>query len=322
MLYDVNTNKQYNRRITYKRVKNNCEFTIHFYRIAVLGFEFGYSLATPDCLVIWEAQFGDFANGAQTMFDQFISSSESKWRRNSGLVMLLPHGYEGQGPEHSSARLERYLQCCAEYNMTVANVTTPAQFFHLIRRQQARPFRKPLVLMSPKKLLRPKDIQRDNKEILLRECVSSFDELTKGGFKEVLDDPLLTTKRAAQKVKSVLCCSGKIYYDLLDKKIDEQLDDVAIVRFEQLYPFPSTQVNALKEKYKNVNWIWVQEEPSNMGAWQFIHSLQTGIDFKLIGRKASASPATGFKNTHVAQQNDILERAFRYTSKMKETVAK
>ena len=236
--------------------------------------------------------------------------------------MLLPHGYEGQGPEHSSAWLERYLQCCAEYNMTVANVTTPAQFFHLIRRQQARPFRKPLVLMSPKKLLRPKDIQRDNSEILLRECVSSFEELTTGGFKEILDDPLINNKRSAQKIKSVICCSGKIYYDLLDKKLDEQLDDVAIVRLEQLYPFPFKQVNALKERYGKAKWMWVQEEPSNMGAWQFIHSLQTGIDFELVGRKASASPATGFKNTHIAQQNDILSRAFTYSSKSKETIAK
>ncbi len=323
VLYDVNTNKQYNRLNNLKEGQEKLRiYNSLLSEFAVLGFEFGYSLATPDCLVIWEAQFGDFANGAQTMFDQFISSSESKWRRNSGLVMLLPHGYEGQGPEHSSARLERYLQCCAEFNMTVANVTTPAQFFHLIRRQQVRPFRKPLVLMSPKKLLRPKDIQRDKKEVLLRECVSSFDDLTKGGFKEVLDDPTVTTKRSAQSVKSVLCCSGKIYYDLLDKKINEDIEDVAIVRLEQLYPFPFEQINDLKKKYGKATWMWVQEEPSNMGAWQFIHSLETGIDFELVARKASASPATGFKNTHVAQQNDILSRAFCYSSMKKETVVK
>ena len=176
--------------------------------------------------------------------------------------------------------------------------------------------------MSPTKLLRPKNIQRDNKEILLKECVSSFEDLTKGGFKEILDDPLISNKRSAQKVKSVICCSGKIYYDLLDEKINNKLDDVAIIRFEQLYPFPFKQLNNLKDKYSPTKWLWVQEEPSNMGGWQFIHSLQTGIDFELVGRKASASPATGFKNTHLAQQNDILERAFAYSTKTKETVAK
>lgn len=310
VLYDANTGKQYNRF-------NDLADEQGLFRIynsllsefAVLGFEFGYSLASPDPLVVWEAQFGDFANGAQTMFDQFISSSESKWQRMSGLVLLLPHGYEGQGPEHSSARLERYLQCCAEFNMTVANVTTPANFFHLLRRQQARPFRKPLVVMSPKKLLRPRNINRPNEEVLLRECVSSFDDLTTGGFQEVLDDPQITD-RQADGITRVLCCSGKIYYELLDKKMEDKRDDVAIVRLEQLYPFPKTQVKALIRKYNKAQWFWVQEEPSNMGAWQYILAFYRKYDLELIARKSSASPATGFKTVHQAQQQNILDRAF------------
>lgn len=311
VLYDAKTNEQYNRfnHLAEKQGK----FRIHnslLSEFAVLGFEFGYSLASPKPLILWEAQFGDFANGAQTMFDQFISSAESKWQRMSGLVMLLPHGYEGQGPEHSSARLERYLQSCAEYNLTVANVTTPANFFHLLRRQQARPFRKPLVVMSPKKLLRPRDINRSNEEVLLRECVSSFDDLVNGGFQELFDDPQIATKEEARKVTRVLCCSGKMYYELLDKKIADKRDDVALIRLEQLYPFPVEQVEAVMHKYARAKWFWVQEEPSNMGAWQYILAFYRKYDLELVARKSSASPATGFKKVHQAQQEDILLRAF------------
>lgn len=311
VLYDAKNNKQYNR--FNDLAEKQGKFRIHnslLSEFAVLGFEYGYSLASPDPLIIWEAQFGDFANGAQTMFDQFISSSESKWQRMTGLVLLLPHGYEGQGPEHSSARLERYLQSCAEFNMTVANVTTPANFFHLLRRQQARPFRKPLVVMSPKKLLRPRDINRPNEDVLYRECVSSFEDLIQGSFQEVYDDPKVTTKKQAEKIKRVLCCSGKIYYELLDKKVADQRDDVAIVRLEQLYPFPAQQVEQAMKKYTKAKWFWVQEEPSNMGAWQYILAFYRNYDVQLVARKSSASPATGFKQVHIAQQENILLRAF------------
>ncbi len=311
VLYDAKTNEQYNR--FNHLAKEQGKFRIHnslLSEFAVLGFEFGYSLASPKPLVLWEAQFGDFANGAQTMVDQFISSAESKWQRMSGLTMLLPHGYEGQGPEHSSARLERYLQSCAEFNMTVANVTTPANFFHLLRRQQARPFRKPLIVMSPKKLLRPKDINRSNEEVILRECVSSFDEITTGGFQEVYDDPQVNSKEEARKIKRVLCCSGKIYYELLDKKVADGRDDVAIIRLEQLYPFPIVQVEEVMLKYAKADWFWVQEEPSNMGAWQYILAFYRKYDLELVARKSSASPATGFKKVHLAQQEDIILRAF------------
>ncbi len=311
ILYDAKTNQQYNRLNHLE--KEQGKFRIHnslLSEFAVLGFEFGYSLASPDPLVIWEAQFGDFANGAQTIFDQFISSSESKWQRMTGLVLLLPHGYEGQGPEHSSAKLERYLQSCAEFNMTVANVTTPANFFHLLRRQQARPFRKPLVVMTPKKLLRPRNINRANEEVLHRECVSSFDDFSKGGFEEVFDDPKVNTKKEIAKITRVLCCSGKIYYELLDKKVADNRDDIAIVRLEQLYPFPKEKVDSIIEKYGDSDWFWVQEEPSNMGAWSYIHAFYRKYDLKLIARKSSASPATGFKKVHVSQQESIIQAAF------------
>ncbi len=266
----------------------------------VLGFEYGYSLATPDTLVIWEAQFGDFANGAQVIFDQYISSAESKWQRQSGLVMLLPHGYEGQGPEHSSARLERYLQASAEYNITVANCTTPANFFHLLRRQLARPFRKPLVVMTPKSLLRHPRV------------ISSIDEFTgETRFRELIDDPAVTTRAAAKKVKTLLLCSGKIYYELLAKKEADQRDDVAIVRLEQLYPLPEKQLDELFAKYKGAAIRWVQEEPANMGAWQYVLSWYCGrVPMQLVSRKPSASPATGFKKKHDQEQQAIIEKAF------------
>ncbi len=299
VLYDVETNEQYN-RLNHLADKQG-QFRIYnslLSEFAVLGFEYGYSLATPDTLVLWEAQFGDFVNGAQTMIDQFISSSESKWGRQSGLVMLLPHGYEGQGPEHSSARMERFLQACAEYNITVANVTTPANFFHLLRRQLARPFRKPLVVMSPKSLLRhPK-------------CVSSFEDFTNGGFQELFDDLSVQDKKHAVKVKRVLLCSGKIYYELMAKKEADNRQDIAVVRLEQLYPFPKLQMDEILAKYKNAKFCWVQEEPSNMGAWQYILAFYRNYDIELISRKSSASPATGYKKLHAKESEEIMLKAF------------
>jgi len=245
--------------------------------------------------VIWEAQFGDFANGAQVIIDQFISSCESKWGIMNGVVMLLPHGYEGQGPEHSNARPERYLQLCAEYNMIVANVTTPANFFHLMRRQLAWPFRKPLVVMSPKSLLRHPQV------------VSPLEDLTKGSFREVLGDAFANPK----KVKRVLFCTGKVYYDLLEKQQADSRDDVAIVRLEQLHPFPQAQVAAELAQYgKNVELFWVQEEPENMGAYTYLLRSWPEVRLKGVARKASASPATGFAKVHTQEQADIVRRAF------------
>jgi 2-oxoglutarate dehydrogenase E1 component len=261
---------------------------------AVLGFEFGYSMANPDALTIWEAQFGDFANGAQVMIDQFLSSSESKWNRMNGIVLLLPHGYEGQGPEHSNARPERFLQLAAEYNMTVANITSPANFFHALRRQLAWPFRKPLVIMSPKSLLRHPKV------------VSSLSSLTSGSFQEVYGDENVKAK----DVKRVLLCSGKVYFDLLEKQQAEKIKDTAIVRMEQLFPFPEKQLGAVLAQYSKANLFWVQEEPENMGAWSYIlrHMRKTNIE--VIGRKESASPAVGYLKVHNKEQIRIVEAAF------------
>jgi 2-oxoglutarate dehydrogenase E1 component len=264
---------------------------------AVLGFDYGYSLDAPQTLVLWEAQFGDFANGAQVIIDQFIASGSSKWQRDSGLVMLLPHGYEGQGPEHSSARLERYLQLCADDNMQVAYPSTPAQYFHLLRRQMKRNFRKPLVLMTPKSLLR------------LKACVSLAQDLITGRFNEVLDD---TADAAA--VRRVLLCSGKIYYDLLDRRTQEKAADVAIVRVEQLYPFPEEMLlRALKRFRKGKEFVWVQEESQNNGAWTFVEPRlrAMGYTIEYVGRDASASPATGSSQVHKREQKEIVEAAVR-----------
>lgn len=269
----------------------------------VLGFEYGYSLATPDDLVIWEAQFGDFYNGAQTIVDQYISAAESKWQRMSGLVMLLPHGYEGQGPEHSSARLERFLQMCAEANITVANITTPANIFHAMRRQLARPFRKPLIIMSPKSLLRHPMAVSD---------LAEFE--TGNGFQEVINDPAINTKNA-KKVKRVLLCTGKIYYDLMEKKMADKRDDVAIIRLEQLYPLPTDQLTKIVKQYKNAEFKWVQEESENMGAWRYIQAKflvqYKNIALDNISRRATASPATGFKKVHEQQQAEVVAKAFK-----------
>ncbi|WP_128544902.1 2-oxoglutarate dehydrogenase E1 component [Larkinella soli] len=261
----------------------------------VLGFEFGYAMAAPHALVIWEAQFGDFSNGAQVVIDQFVSAGESKWGIMNGLVMLLPHGYEGQGPEHSNARPERYLQLCAEYNMVVANVTTPANFFHLLRRQLAWPFRKPLVVMSPKSLLRHPQV------------VSPLEDLTRGSFQEVIGDGYANPK----KVKRVLLCTGKIFYELLEKQQADKREDVAIVRLEQLHPFPMKQLSQVLSGYgKNVELVWVQEEPSNMGAWTYLLRSGTGLNLRGISRKNSASPATGYSKVHTQEQAEIIRQAF------------
>lgn len=297
VLYDEKTNEEYNRL---EKLDSNQKGRFRIFNsllseFAVLGFEFGYSTASPHALTIWEAQFGDFSNGAQTIIDQFISSSESKWQRMSGLTMLLPHGYEGQGPEHSSARLERFLQLCAEYNMTVANITTPANLFHALRRQLHRPFRKPLIIMSPKSLLRHPH------------CVSHVNDFISGGFKEIIDDH---TIHDPFKVKRVLFCSGKIYYDLLERKQKENRTDIAIIRIEQLYPLPFKQMDALVNKYKLAQYIWVQEEPANMGAWVYLLSCYKNIKWGMISRKSSASPASGFQKVHAKEQEEIITKAF------------
>lgn len=268
-------------------------YNSHLSEYGVLGFEYGYSLPSPDALVIWEAQFGDFANGAQIIIDQFISSGESKWQRSTGLVMLLPHGYEGQGPEHSSARLERFLQQCAELNMVVANISDPANFFHAIRRQMHWEFRKPLIIMSPKSLLRhPR-------------CVSPIENVTKGGFQELIVDDV------KGKARKVLFCSGKIYYDLLEYKEQNNVTDVVIARVEQLYPIPQDKMLELTAKHNKATVCWVQEEPQNMGAWSFIlNRLYDKLPMQVIARKNSASPATGFKKVHSQEQKAIIAKAF------------
>jgi 2-oxoglutarate dehydrogenase E1 component len=274
-----------------------------------LGFEFGFSMADPTKLVVWEAQFGDFVNGGQIVVDQFISSSESKWQRMSGLVLLLPHGYEGQGPEHSSARLERFLQLCAEHNMQVCNFTTPAQYFHALRRQMHRTFRKPLVVMSPKSLLRHKA------------ATSSLDDFAGGGFQTVLDDVAvrgapeadLTLDPAA--VRRVLLCSGKIYYALVAGRRERSAGSTALIRVEQLYPFPRKELETLLAAYPNAEQAyWVQEEPANMGALRFIEPLLRplldGRKLSCIARDAAASPATGSYKVHQAEEAELVQRAF------------
>jgi 2-oxoglutarate dehydrogenase E1 component len=264
---------------------------------AVLGFDYGYSLDEPHMLIMWEAQFGDFANGAQVIIDQFIVSAESKWGRSSGLVMLLPHGYEGQGPEHSSARLERFLQLCAEDNIQVVVPTTPAQYFHLLRRQVKRSFRKPLVVMTPKSLLRHK------------QAVSPLEALSTGSFREVLDDTI-----EPERVRRVVVCSGKVYYDLAAKReAADKTRDVAILRLEQIYPWPADMLKAALGRYRTAReWVWVQEESQNMGAWTFVAPRLrelTGAEFQYVGRDASASPATGSHAVHEQEQAELVEAA-------------
>ena len=283
---------------------------------AVLGFEFGYSLSEPETLVLWEAQFGDFANGAQIVIDQFISSGESKWGRASGLVMLLPHGYEGQGPEHSSARLERFLQLCAGENIQVVNCTTPSNYFHVLRRQMHREFRKPLIIMTPKSLLRHK------------RCVSNISEfLKKSTFHRVLEDDayskinnLLELKKRDDQIKKVVMCSGKIYYDLIEAREKYKNNKVTFIRLEQLYPFPAKTLANILKRYSKANFFWCQEEPMNMGAWNtvrnYIDRTLEIVNFedksvKFVGRKAASSTATGNLNKHLAQQKEILEKILK-----------
>ncbi|MCD2179286.1 2-oxoglutarate dehydrogenase E1 component [Rhizobium sp. C1] len=280
---------------------------------AVLGFEYGYSLARPNALTLWEAQFGDFANGAQVVFDQFISSGERKWLRMSGLVCLLPHGFEGQGPEHSSARLERWLQMCAEDNMQVANCTTPANYFHILRRQMKRDFRKPLILMTPKSLLRHKRAVSQLSEMA---GDSSFHRLLWDDAEVVKDGPIKLQKDA--KIRRVVMCSGKVYYDLLEEREKRGIDDIYLLRLEQLYPFPAKALINELSRFRNAEMVWCQEEPKNMGSWSFIDPylewVLAHIDAKYqrvryTGRPAAASPATGLMSKHLAQLEAFLEDA-------------
>jgi 2-oxoglutarate dehydrogenase E1 component len=252
-------------------------------------------LANPNSLVRWEAQFGDFANGAQIIIDQFISSAETKWLRMNGVVLLLPHGYEGQGPEHSSARMERFLQQCAELNMVVTNVTTSSNLFHLLRRQLTWPFRKPLVNFSPKANLRHPG------------SYSPVDEFTNGRFKEIIDDATITDAAAVTKV---LFCSGKIYFDLAERQQKENRRDIAIIRMEQLYPLPYTQLEELYKKYSKATWFWVQEEPGNMGAASYLQMNLKTINYGVITRQPSASTASGYSKVHQQEQSEVIETAF------------
>ena len=279
---------------------------------ACLGFEFGFSLADPHKLVVWEAQFGDFINAAQVVVDQFLATSESKWQRMSGLVLLLPHGYEGQGPEHSSARLERFLQLCAKDNMQVCNPTTPAQYFHLLRRQMHRTFRKPLVIMSPKSLLRHKA------------AVSRLADFTDGTFRLVIDD--VAAEGAVEagvridraRVRRVVLCSGKVYYDLLAARREQGRDTVAIVRVEQLYPFAHDELARVLASYPAAEQVlWVQEEPQNMGAWDFLYHrlrrlLPSGSEPHYVGREEAASPASGSFKRHQSEVMDLVNRALAH----------
>ncbi|ABP34058.1 2-oxoglutarate dehydrogenase E1 component [Polynucleobacter asymbioticus] len=269
---------------------------------AVLGFEYGYAAAEPNTLTIWEAQFGDFANGAQVVIDQFIASGEVKWGRANGLVMMLPHGYEGQGPEHSSARLERFMQLCADTNMQVIQPTTAAQIFHVLRRQMIRQFRKPLILMTPKSLLRNK------------EAASPLSEFTKGGFQTILGER--DTELDAKKVTRLIMCSGKVYYDLVKQRTEKKIEDAAIIRLEQLYPFPHKALTAELKKYPKLEEIvWCQDEPQNQGAWFFVQhnileNMSDGMKLGYAGRPASASPACGYAHLHQEQQKSLLNAAF------------
>ncbi|PWT97206.1 MAG: 2-oxoglutarate dehydrogenase E1 component [Bacteroidetes bacterium] len=305
VLMDEVTDKAYNRLDNIPGA--NGHFRIYnslLSEYGVLGFEYGYAMANPNSLVLWEAQFGDFCNGAQTMIDQFIAAGEQKWNRMNGVVLLLPHGYEGQGPEHSSARMERFLQMCAELNMVITNITSSANFFHLMRRQLTWPFRKPLINFAPKANLRHPG------------TYSPLKDFTDGGFKEVVDDPNISD---AEAVKKVLFCSGKIYFDLAEKQQKENRKDVALVRIEQLYPLPYRQLSKLYEKYNKAIWYWVQEEPLNMGAASFLQMnlnnalRQSGlkeINYGVISREGSAATATGFLKIHQQEQAEIIDTAF------------
>ena len=296
VLRDEVTDKYYNRLSALSASQGHFRiFNSLLSEYGVLGFEYGYGMANPQALVVWEAQFGDFVNGAQTMIDQFISASEQKWNRMNGITMLLPHGYEGQGPEHSSARPERFLQQCAELNMIVTNITTAANFFHALRRQLAYPFRKPLINFSPKANLR------------LPASYSHLAEFTTSSFMEVIDD---TTTSVPSGIKKVLFCTGKVYFDLNEKRQKDNRTDVAIIRVEQLYPLPQKQLDELYRKYNNATWFWVQEEPQNMGAASYLKMNLLSINFGIISRKAGAATATGHSKVHQREQAEIVDTAF------------
>lgn len=302
VLYDPETRERYTplNHIKPDQRQKLWVYNSHLSEFAVLGFEYGYSLVAPDALVLWEAQFGDFSNGAQVIIDQFIASSESKWQRPSHLVLLLPHGYEGQGPEHSSARLERFLQLCAEQNMQVLNLTTPAQYFHALRRQMHQDYRKPLVIMTPKSLL------------TFPGCVSKIEEFGDGtSFQEVISD---SDCDETDPISRLIFCTGKVYYDLIEFRKKHEITNVAIIRLEQIYPFSSTKVQAVASSYKNATkWVWCQEEPLNMGAWTFVGPrLQKLTDHhvRYAGREAAASPSTGSKAVHKLEQKRLVEEAF------------
>lgn len=295
ILFDANNDKPYNRLSNIPGAK--AEFRVYnslLSEYGVLGFEYGYALANPNALVLWEAQFGDFANEAQVMIDQFIAAGEQKWNRMNGVVLLLPHGYEGQGPEHSSARMERFLQMCAELNMVVTNITTASNLFHALRRQLAWPFRKPLINFSPKANLRHPG------------SFSLMDEFINGGFKEVMDDSFADPS----KIKKVLFCSGKIYFDLLLRQQKDNRKDIALIRVEQLYPLPLLQLEALYKKYNRATWFWIQEEPQNMGAASYLQTNLKSINYGTISQQPSASTATGYAKVHAQEQNEIIETAF------------
>ena len=295
VLRDENTDADYNRLSRIAGAKGKFRvFNSFLSEYGVLGFEYGFGLANPNSLVLWEAQFGDFCNVAQPMIDQFIAAGEEKWNRMNGIVMLLPHGYEGQGPEHSSARIERFLQMCAELNMVITNISTASNLFHALRRQLAWPFRKPLINFSPKANLRHPGSYSNKSEFL------------NGGFREIIDDNFAD----AEKVRKVLFCSGKIYFDLAERQEKENLKDVAIVRLEQLYPLPLKQLEELNTKYSQATWFWVQEEPLNMGAASFLQMNLKSINYGVISRQPSASPATGFAKVHKQEQEEIIETAF------------
>ena len=296
ILRDENTDKPLNRLSSIPGAKGR--FRIYnslLSEYAVLGFEYGYALANPNALVLWEAQFGDFANGAQITIDQFIAAGEQKWNRMNGVTLLLPHGYEGQGPEHSSARLERFLQMCAELNMVVVNITTAANFFHGLRRQLAWPFRKPLIIMTPKANLRHPG------------TYSALNEFTTGSFKEVIDDPAIND---AARVSKVLFCSGKIYFDLAERQQKDNITNTAIIRLEQLYPLPLKQLEQLYKKYSKATWFWVQEEPLNMGAASYLQMNLKSINYGVISRQPGAATASGHAKVHAQEQSEIIDTAF------------
>ena len=284
---------------------NFCVYDSILSEYAVMGFEYGNSITDPNFLTMWEAQFGDFGNGAQIMIDQFIAAGESKWQQMSGLVLLLPHGYEGQGPEHSSARPERFLQLAAQNNIQVANLTTPCQMFHALRRQVRREFRKPLAIMTPKSLLRhPR-------------ATSSIDEIAKGTFNEVLNDPFISD---AKKVDKIVFVSGKLYYELLEEREKTKDLSTALIRLEQVYPFPALQVKEIFAQYSNAKkLVWTQEEPKNMGCYQFVffrfmdllNNLSLKMSFSYVGRGERSSPATGSVYRHKSEQQKIITDVFK-----------